>query len=533
MSYTDKANEIRKSLSRFDKRSFFLEVIRLLHAPEHDSFDRLKKLPWLCLLSIEWLYQSKDSPGQFLATRKDVEKIINRMHELQGEAVIFRHEGGVDLEIRKMVVSQTWFQRNPVTNFFDLIRIYVILDYTDGGVIYRERFFNAVGVKLDDYFIISLWLLMRLDGNCHRLDFQRAVIELSPRYGIKTISNFFKSLGNRFDDLSYFFSTSVSESTLRDAYFDMPRLCRAPAVFMADKVIVPHNVMLRESLPFKPLSLLDINNNGNIKRRFTLDFESYLEDIIKEGGNKYLGEEDVLDIYKKNGTEGKVVDYIIHDSHGMVFVDAKGIEPHKKVRVSDNPEVLMHRINRSILRAVRQAYECSHLLDSICDIPVPEPSDRYCLVVTLKSFYLQNGKKVRANIAEDFFTRLVSEFGSELIPAENIYFVSIDEFEGALSACAKTGSTLSEFLEYCKSMDADYATSKFEARQHIQAFCKSKGFDDTSPVGSRRLMEGKKHLFDELEKVLEQNLSHWRRSGYGGLNDYLTKLSELGRRIYG
>src|SRR5690554_969069 len=225
------------------------------------------------------------------------------MHELQGEAVMFRHEGGVDLEIRKMVVSQTWFQGNPVTNFFDLIRIYVILGYRDGGVIYRDRFFNAVGVKFDDYFIISLWLLMRLDGNCHKLDFQRAVIELSPRYDIKAICNFFKSLGNRFEDLPHFFSASVSESTLRDSYFDMPRLCRAPAVFMADKVVVPHNVMLRECLPFKPLSLLDINNNEKMKRRFTLDFESYLEDVIKEGGDKYLGEEDILDIYKKKSIE--------------------------------------------------------------------------------------------------------------------------------------------------------------------------------------------------------------------------------------
>ncbi|XGA78624.1 hypothetical protein OR573_08780 [Halomonas sp. CH40] len=132
-----------------------------------------------------------------------------------------------------------------------------------------------------------------------------------------------------------------------------------------------------------------------------------------------------------------------------------------------------------------------------------------------------------------FRTRLASEFGDELIPAENIYFVSIDEFEGILSACAKTGSTLSEFLEYCKCMDADYATSKFDLRQHIQAFCTSKGFDDTSPVGSSRLMEGKKYLFDELEKILDHNLSHWRRSGSSGLIDYLIKMRKLGYGIYG
>ncbi|XGA78626.1 hypothetical protein OR573_08790 [Halomonas sp. CH40] len=406
MSYTEKANDVRKSLSRFDKNSFFLEVIQLLHAPEYESIDRLRKFPWLCLLLIEWLYQSKDSPGQVIATRKDVEKIINRMHELQGEAVRFRHEGGVDLEMRKMVISQTWFQKNAVTNCFDLIRIYVILVYKNGGVVYRERFFKTVGVKLDDYFILSLWLLMRLDGNCHKLGFQRAVIELSPHYDIKTICNFFRSLGNSFDNLTHFFSAFFSESTLRDSYFDMPKLCRAPAVFMADEVVVPHNVIIRESLPFKPLSLIDINCHESMKRRFTQDFESYLGDIIKENGNICLSEDDVLDIYKRKGTEGKVVDYIVHDEDGMVFIDAKGIEPHKKVRVSDNPEVLMHRINRSILRAVRQAYECSRLLDLVSDTTVPNPSNRYCLVVTLKSFYLQNGRKVKANIAEDFFTSL-------------------------------------------------------------------------------------------------------------------------------
>lgn len=72
MSFSSKADLIRKKLRKFTKHSIINEEIARLSKPVSESYHEAQKMPWLSFLLIEWLYQVEKFPHAVDATSKDV-----------------------------------------------------------------------------------------------------------------------------------------------------------------------------------------------------------------------------------------------------------------------------------------------------------------------------------------------------------------------------------------------------------------------------------------------------------------------------
>lgn len=97
MSFSTKADVIRKKLRKFTKHSIINEEIARLSKPVTENYHEAQKMPWLSFLMIEWLYQVDEFPHAVDASSKDVYGILNSMYKLQDDASNFKD--GVSLNV--------------------------------------------------------------------------------------------------------------------------------------------------------------------------------------------------------------------------------------------------------------------------------------------------------------------------------------------------------------------------------------------------------------------------------------------------
>jgi len=209
---------------------------------------------------------------------------------------------------------------------------------------------------------------------------------------------------------------------------------------------------------------LRIHDPHSFMDKFGSAFEEYVEKGIQYTDIPYLKESDL----KKYSNGGKTTDFVLVDEGINILIDAKGVEMGYLGMVSHLPNVIKDKTKVSVIKGIKQGYETVKLLRKVSLINGIEigKEDSFLLIVTFKDLYIGNGKDFQSYIAKYTFESIDAEYGEQLIPPQNMYFISINDLD-EFFLCIKRGYSARAILQRVVNDDKKPETVKFVFRQHL------------------------------------------------------------------
>jgi len=228
-------------------------------------------------------------------------------------------------------------------------------------------------------------------------------------------------------------------------------LCWHPAVFMRGAEGLVHAVLSKYGQTY-----ID---------KYSRAFEKHIVATSRNCVQEFLDENEISDILPKHS---KVVDGLISFAGMNVYVEVKAGLYNESLMTSGEKRTFSHK-TKSLINAIHQAWEVSSNLRVEKKAPdqILKSESEYLLVVTNRELTAGTGKKLSAIYpAETLQTPDSSVL--ERLPLENIYIVSVDDFERLIVSAKNNDIELPGFLNKCKVHDSKPDTMVFYMQQHLE-----------------------------------------------------------------
>lgn len=173
--------------------------------------------------------------------------------------------------------------------------------------------------------------------------------------------------------------------------------------------------------------------------QFSSEFGSRLEKYVELGINEmkmpYLRETDLIAQFPSN----KVCDFAIDNK---VLLEVKAIELPIRSGILRDQELMESDLQSNIIKAYSQLIEIGNLLNSDATF--------YGIIVTYKDMFLGFGMDAWEEFMKSKITELCSqkEFKLSVLPPENLFFLSIEDWDRTVQIVKNKTATLEEILQY-------------------------------------------------------------------------------------
>lgn len=488
--YFNGYKEIRNNLRKFDPSSVVIACLKYLQQPTVSKMEQLEKHPWLVLLLIKWTLidsQSQEA-GRKPATSGDIQKLLKKIYDL---GAFTRYPSDFEhytLFMRAISFQQFFYQRD--FNYVHLIRqFFLFVDLPDDHF-FKETFLKLTGVRIEIFLELLVCMFIQfIDSNTHTIsaDF---FTPLKIKYSAKEITSFLAAFTKPFDEIKTVLQSLGNGLRTAEEYYEQTPFLAFPLIqFGSNYVCVERHVLFRciEHFVYDKLRLWDAQKFMN---EFGLVFELYVEKVIENTKLPYINEVQVKQVTKNTG---KLVDFIISDGECNIFVDAKAVEMAYQAKVAHLSDAAKERTG-FILKAIEQAQDVVSRLH-ISNITHPfltAKQKNFLIVVTYKELHLSNGQAYYEGVAKTAIDQIYEKYtGIPVIPLENIYFLSIDEFEILSEAVGAKKIGFAEALERAKASDKDTHTKKFDFSLHLGSW----EFDKNHPTYMTN------RFLEEIEKI--------------------------------
>ena len=469
---------IRNKLRKFDTASIVGACLNYLHAPYKKQLDYVERHPWLVLLLIKWALVDEQAfaPKRRAPTNRHLIDLLNLMRDLGSErtARMPSEYDDVRLFLRAIAYQQISLYQRKVT-FSAIAR--QLLYFGDAPAIgyIRTTFANLTGIDINRFLELSQTLLVRFhDGK------EKVVTEhwfstlLDKAYSKHEISAFLNTLSKSLEQAREALLDRDRENIAKgrkarsaSEYWEQTPFVNFPLLKSGSNyVCVDHNVLFA-CLEHYIYNRLRANNAKLFMAHFGPLFEKYVEKAIAEMGLPYISE---TDIKKKLGEESSAIDFLIADDDSNIFVDAKAAEMSYQGKSTHLSTELARSLETSALKAIRQAQTVLATLPQSEDskLVMQQRKKNYLITVTYSELYVGSGRTLAACIGEDKIKALLGENPANVhIPLENMYVMTIQEFELLAEAIRTKKITLTKALDHAISDDTVPQTAKFEFQQHL------------------------------------------------------------------
>jgi len=343
-SFSQQAEKIRQELRKFDKSAFMNRILEHLHRETIDLMGEAKKMPGLCYLALEWLYQVNQLPGALKPSAEQVSRILNRIYQLQDRALSLREGVDLDLALRRMLFAQLWYQRNPRTHLFDIYRSFALMDPDKGSSWFDEQFLSHHGVKLKDVFFIATVLTVNVMKGGHSLNYSGILPKLVPKYKPEYVAKLIRLIGKPLHEVEEMLASAKQEPIRPSEYFKDPVLLESPAILRKNDMIIIHRPLFIRAMGTLVRRLFVAIDKQAFVQRYSKQFERYVQIVLEEASYDFITEDDIEALYKSSGRTGqRKVDFVVTESEATIFIDAKAVDPLPQVRNSDTPKFIFDK----------------------------------------------------------------------------------------------------------------------------------------------------------------------------------------------
>lgn len=202
-NYSKAAHKIKRKLSEYTYQSLIDSTIKNFKC-KNEIF--ISSYPWCHLLLIKWKSANKSSGNKEMSPSRMM-ALASEVFLLQD--LIFEKHNDIDLQVRKLLNPQLVFQRSQKELLYSLARQHVwFVEY--GDIYFNEEFSKITAISLDDYFGISISLLMLLyETPFESIEFNIAslITKLHPRFSLESIKSFVSLCCTNINELSLFLNS--------------------------------------------------------------------------------------------------------------------------------------------------------------------------------------------------------------------------------------------------------------------------------------------------------------------------------------
>jgi len=225
--------------------------------------------------------------------------------------------------------------------------------------------------------------------------------------------------------------------------------------------------------------------------KFTKVFEKYIEKTLRFYDINLVTENEIQKAY---GREGKQIDFVVLEDQSNIYIDAKGVALNDQGMVSHSCDIVTQRAYH-LTNAIDQAHDVLRKVEEqgTSGLINLKPNN-YILVVTYKEFFISNGKTLE-NFASDKLQKVLGKYKTQ-IPLENIYFLTVDEFDLLCDLIQKSGKSFKHFLDIAKLEDSNPDTSSFTLGMKVDSWRRDLDIHDLAKARSEEILDRIKQKID-------------------------------------
>jgi len=482
-AYSDEAfyshfKTVRNKLRQFDTVSVIGACLKYLHAPYKGQLDYIERHPWLVLLLIKWILIDEQAffPRRRAPAERQVIDLLNLMRDLGNHrtARMPSEYDDVRLFLRAMAYQQiSLYQRKLSFSAIARQLLYFGDSPADGYI--RRTFAELTGIEIHRFLELSQVLITRFyDGR------EKVVTEhwfstlLNGSYSEHEITSFLNTLAKSLKQAREAFLdrdrdniTKGRKARSASEYWEQSPFVNFPLLKSGFNYVCVDHQVLFACLDNYVYNRLRANNAKLFMAHFGPLFERYVEKAIADTGLPFILEAEIKQVL---GEESTAIDFLIADDDSNIFVDAKAAEMSYQGKSTHLSTELARSLETSALKAIKQAHAVLATLpqSEIPNLVMRQRGKNYLVTVTYSELYVGSGRTLAACIGDEKIRTLLSEMPGKLrIPLENMYFMTIQEFELLAESVRTKQITFTKALEHAISNDADPQTAKFEFGQHL------------------------------------------------------------------
>lgn len=465
--YPERAEAIAKKLRNYTYESFLQRFYE--HFQEYRRDNRISmNFPWSCFLALKWKFCMPQKLDASEMSRRDFESIVNRTYQLQDEAADLFREEGIFLEMRRMVINQSFYQTSPRTFFMTLARQYCWYCCNDSPF-FKDNFLRLTGIRLESFYKIAFFLLGFFNINEKSesgiLKLNQLIIYMVPIFGVDEVDCFMRLVAIRPKDAEVFCKQYHRNGWKAEEYYERTPFIFRPLFFTENEVVALSKHVLGAGLSILVPELFNKNLSGVYGDKFGKTVERYLESYMKRTFKGLRNENELISLYKQSGFTGKVVDYLLQEGEARVFIDSKAVMPHRYLRESADARMLNQKIEANLIEGLQKGEKCASIINKIEN---RSPCKRDSLIIILyEDHFISTGTFIESHIQPNIFENLRKELQNLPIPESRIYFITIDEFEILIDICRVNNYTITEIIDRSSDSDSNLMTQKMNFQMHL------------------------------------------------------------------
>lgn len=480
--------DIQSAIRRYSAPSLFFVAFQYLNAPVKSEFEKNSKQPWLVMLMVQWAFLDPIANLSFkrpAVTHLEMMSILQKIVDLTELGSMPNDFDDIRLFMRALAFQQFYHQTE--NGLYDLARQKLLFDSVPKDHYFRVRFLERTGVAIADFLILSLavYATLQVQGSVMQRQY---LFNSFPGITPMAVDAFLRLISVDIKDLHCELKALDVEGRGPDEYLRQTPFLRFPLVKVNSQYFCMSLHVLERSLGHFIYDFLKRDDINLFNSPFGKSFEKYVGGCLDSTGLTYAEEDELGRLLYG---EGKVVDFMVVDGDANVLIDAKGVEMAQSGMVALKRGSLRRATKTSLIKAFKQGYEVADRLFRLAgEHPViRHRANTYLLAVTYKELYVGNGATLAAVVAGDKeFERIRAAYARDyLIPIENIYFLTIGEFEDLMFLVSEGVVGLAEALDKAIEKDSQPAGFSFSFQLHIDEWRKKQGPIRSHPL--RRVLK--------------------------------------------
>ena len=483
---------IRNRIRQYDRDAILRVAMSLLLKNEGEFYANRGYIPWECMLLIRWILQYA-SPGRHLKTPTVpiVNGLLNDIKNLYDKALILNvsEPHGINKFMRRLAFQQFSYQM-PLAEMGWKAGRQVIL-FTEIGEQYgvSKKFEDATGLSIKDFLGISFSIFSILQPE---QTFALKARALHSAFDPEIVQKYFDLVAVTPQQAKVYLNEDSRKKGKRFVlqFYELSPLVRKPFLISGDNYIVFSKRLFRQFFAnFVYDFLYDMPDNFG---SFGDILEKYVRQQLEGLGYNLMLDKSWKKILGKDVVSAP--DFTIPQEDGTTFIEAKRKHLTDIPKIMQTNDSLSRHLDDSIVKGVIQIYSLAHELLQQRPDCIKNFNNFYGVVVSFKAHYLRGGQQFWDEfLREEIVEKLkIQGIDPTLIPAENIFLLSVDEFD-YLSAFLEQhrDATLGAIFSQVKEFEANPQHSSFFFHDHLARIA-----GGASP--------GPEHLWEKISGVIDE-----------------------------
>ncbi|MGN2670339.1 hypothetical protein [Aliivibrio fischeri] len=465
MKYERQVKKVKGLMRGHDAVEVLEALYKYMNAEASNDVERLRRHPWLIMLIVKWnLLENRVHPE---SAKKLTNKTFNRILDSAfdaGKFVKMPTAGSYYRNLLRNIAFQQFIYQKQLSST-TVASNHLLLSELPKNHRINTRFKTLTGLEINDFNKCSLAIYaIFLKKPSLKIDDLKIIYDKLGKENLEktlaVLSIDLHKVKGQVKDNDY------SNGTYSEWYEQTPFL-RFPLVKYDNTYTCLNIYVLLRCIEGYVYDLLKHDDPQSFMDAFGKIFEAYLSKGLAYSKCSYIDEAAI----KSQLPEGvSVVDFVASDDSVNIFIDAKAVELPYLGKVSDNPKVILGKVRTSALKAIKQANVFNNYVLNNDLEHLKFEENNYLIVVTYKELYLGNGVDFYESCAKKEIDEIMQGIDPKAkIPLENIYFITLEEFDLMCSVVKQTEFTIEDVLIHAKKNDSKSHSMKFDFMQHINS----------------------------------------------------------------